>query len=401
MVGPPSDFQVLSPAFYPLSSDLWTSAFCFPASGNREIMDDRHFMNMALDLAAKGEGFTSPNPMVGAVVVKDGQVVGRGYHQVAGGPHAEVNALDAAGDLAKGATLYVTLEPCNHTGRTPPCTRKILELGVKRVVAAMQDPNKKVTGGGLEFLAQNGVQVSTGVCEAQADKLNEAFTKYVSSGRPFVTAKCAATLDGRIATRTGDSRWVTGETARRFVHQLRHRVDAIMVGINTIRNDDPSLTTRLPDQQGCDPVRIILDTHLSISPDARVLRQVSTVPTILVAGPAAEGNKKRALEKTGARVVEVSLKNDLIDMNALMERLGTMELTSLLIEGGSRVLASAFNSAIVDKVCFFYAPKILGGDDGVPICRGPGVELMSQCIAINDIAVHRLGDDVLIEGYVE
>jgi diaminohydroxyphosphoribosylaminopyrimidine deaminase/5-amino-6-(5-phosphoribosylamino)uracil reductase len=364
-------------------------------------MDDRDFMNMALDLAAKGEGFTSPNPMVGAVVVKDGQVVGRGYHQVAGGPHAEVNALDAAGDLAKGATLYVTLEPCNHTGRTPPCTRKILELGVKRVVAAMQDPNKKVTGGGLEFLAQNGVQVSTGVCEAQADKLNEAFTKYVSSGRPFVTAKCAATLDGRIATRTGDSRWVTGETARRFVHQLRHRVDAIMVGINTIRNDDPSLTTRLPDLQGCDPVRIILDTHLSISPDARVLRQVSTAPTILVAGSAAEGEKKRALEKTGARVVEVTLKNNLIDMNALMERLGTMELTSLLIEGGSRVLASAFNSAIVDKVCFFYAPKILGGDDGVPICRGPGVELMSQCIALNDIDVHRLGDDVLIEGYVE
>jgi len=173
-----------------------------------------------------------------------------------------------------------------------------------------------------------------------------------------------------------------------------------MVGINTIRNDDPSLTTRLPDQQGCDPVRIILDTHLSISPDARVLRQVSTAATILVAGSAAEGEKKRALEKTGARVVEVALKNNLIDMNALMERLGTMELTSLLIEGGSRVLASAFNSAIVDKVCFFYAPKILGGDDGVPICRGPGVELMSQCIAINDIAVHRLGDDVLIEGYV-
>jgi diaminohydroxyphosphoribosylaminopyrimidine deaminase/5-amino-6-(5-phosphoribosylamino)uracil reductase len=364
-------------------------------------MDDRHFMDMALELAAKGEGFTSPNPMVGAVVVKDGQVVGRGYHKIAGGSHAEVNALDAAGDLAKGATLYVTLEPCNHTGRTPPCTRKILELGVTRVVAAMEDPNKKVTGGGAEFLEQNGVQVTTGVCEAQANKLNEAFTKYVSTGRPFVMAKCAATLDGRIATRTGDARWVTGETARRFVHQLRHRVDAILVGINTVRNDDPSLTTRLPGLQGCDPVRIILDTHLSISPDARVLRQSSAAPTILVAGSAVEGNKKRTLEKTGARVIEVSLKNDLIDMNALMEQLGAMELTSLLVEGGSRVLASAFNNAVVDKVFFFYAPKILGGDDGVPICRGPGAELMSECIAINDIAVHRLGDDVLIEGYVK
>jgi diaminohydroxyphosphoribosylaminopyrimidine deaminase/5-amino-6-(5-phosphoribosylamino)uracil reductase len=364
-------------------------------------MDDRHFMNMALDLAAKGEGFTSPNPMVGAVVVKDGRVVGRGYHKIAGGPHAEVNALDAAGDFAKGATLYVTLEPCNHTGRTPPCTCKILELGVGRVVAAMKDPNKKVTGGGVEFLEQNGVQVTTGVCEAQAKKLNETFIKYVRSGRPFVMAKCAATLDGRIATRTGDSRWVTGEAARRFVHQLRHKVDAILVGINTIRNDNPSLTTRLAGLQSSDPARIILDTHLSISPYTRVLQQTSAAPTILVAGPAAVEDKKRALEKTGAQVIQVSLKNNLIDMNALMKQLGTMELTSLLIEGGSRVLASAFNFAVVDKVFFFYAPKILGGDDGVPICSGPGVELMSECIAINDIAVHRFEDDVLIEGYVE
>jgi diaminohydroxyphosphoribosylaminopyrimidine deaminase/5-amino-6-(5-phosphoribosylamino)uracil reductase len=364
-------------------------------------MDDLHFMKMALNLAAKGEGFTSPNPMVGAVVVKNGQVVGSGYHKTAGGSHAEVNALDAAGDLAKGAVLYVTLEPCNHTGRTPPCTRKILEMGIGRVVAAMKDPNKKVTGGGSEFLEQNGVKVTIGVCEAQAKKLNEAFIKYVRTGRPFAMAKCAATLDGRIATRTGDSRWVTGETARRFVHQLRQRVDAIMVGINTIRNDDPSLTTRLPGLQSSDPVRIILDTHLSISLDARVLRQASTAATILVAAPAAARNKKRALEKIGAKVIEIPLTNDLIDMNALMEQLGALELTSLLIEGGSRVLASAFSAGVVDKVFFFYAPKILGGDDGVPICSGPGAELMSECIAINDIAVRRLGDDVLIEGYIE
>lgn len=364
-------------------------------------MDDRHFMKMALDLAAQGEGLTSPNPMVGAVVVKNGQVVGSGYHKIAGGPHAEVNALDAAGSLAKGATLYVTLEPCNHTGRTPPCTHKILEFGIERVVAAMKDPNKKVAGGGAEFLEQNSVPVFTGVCEDQAKKLNEAYIKYVCTGLPFVIAKCAATLDGRIATRTGDSRWVTGETARRFVHQLRHRVDAIMVGINTVRNDDPSLTTRLPGSQGSDPVRIILDTHLSISTNARVLRQTSAVPTILVAGPAAPGNKKKTLENIGAQVCQVSLKNELIDLNALMEQLGTMELTSLLIEGGSRVLASAFSFAVVDKVFFFYAPKILGGDDGVPICSGPGVEMMSDCIAVRDIAVQRLGDDVLVEGYVD
>ena len=320
-------------------------------------MDDRHFMNMALDLAAKGQGFTSPNPMVGAVVVKDEQVVGRGYHKVAGGPHAEVNALEAAGEFAKGATLYVTLEPCNHTGRTPPCTRKILELGVARVVAAMKDPNPKVAGNGAEFLKQNGLQVTTGVCEAQAQKLNEAFIKYIRTGRPFVMAKCAATLDGRIATRTGDSRWVTGESARRYVHQLRHRTDAIMVGINTIRIDDPSLTTRLPGARSSDPARVILDTHLTISPDARVLQQVSAAPTILVTGIHVAGIKKKAFEKAGARVLEVELKNDLIDMNALMEQLGAMELTSLLIEGGSRVLGSAFNHAVVDKVFFFMHPR--------------------------------------------
>ena len=364
-------------------------------------MNDSHFMNMALDLAVKGEGSASPNPMVGAVVVKDGLVVGSGYHKIAGGPHAEVNALDAAGSLAKGATLYVTLEPCNHTGRTPPCTRKILDSGVGRVVAAMKDPNKNVAGQGAEFLEQNGVPVTTGVCEAQAKKLNEAFIKYVSTGRPFVIAKCAATLDGRIATRTGDSRWVTGESARQFVHQLRHKTDAIMVGINTIRHDDPSLTTRLPGLEGSDPVRIILDTHLSISRDARVLRQTSAVPTILVTGPTAPADKKKALENIGAQVCEVSLKNELIDMNPLMEQLGAMELTSLLIEGGSRVLASAFNRAVVDKVLFFYAPKILGGDDGIPICSGKGAAQMNKCIMINDISVHRLGDDVLIEGYVD
>lgn len=364
------------------------------------MKDDRHFMTMALDLAAMGEGFTSPNPMVGAVVVKDGQVVGRGHHKIAGGPHAEVYALDSAGEQAEGATLYVTLEPCNHTGRTPPCTRKIVEMGIKRVVAAMNDPNEKVAGGGAEFLEQRGISVSIGVCEEQARRLNEAFIKYIRSGRPFVITKCAATLDGRIATRTGDSRWVTGEKARQFVHRLRHRVDAIMVGINTIRADNPSLTTRLADSAGSDPVRIILDTHLSISPDARVLRLASDSETILAAGPAAAVAKKKVLEETGARVIEVPLINGLIDMGALLEKLGAIEITSLLIEGGSRVMASAFKAAVVDKVFFFYAPKILGGDDGIPICSGPGVELMKQCTAINDISVSQIGDDVLVEGYV-
>ena len=364
-------------------------------------MDDQKFMQMALDLAIKGEGFTSPNPMVGAVVVKNGKLVGGGYHEVVGGAHAEVNAIDAAGKLASGATLYVTLEPCNHTGRTPPCTQKILDAGISRVVVAMPDPNENVAGGGLKYLAQHGLQVTTGVCEEQARKQNEAFIKYITTGRPFVTAKCAATLDGRIATRTGDSKWVTGEASRRYVHRLRHAVDAIMVGINTVRKDDPSLTTRLDDGKGKDPVRIILDTHLSIAPSARVLQQASDAETILVAGKGLADSKKTVFEKAGIRVIEAPLTHNQIDMAALMGPLGAMENSSLLIEGGSQVMASAFRAGIIDKVQFFYAPKILGGDDGIPICSGPGAELMRESIALEDITVQRFDDDVLIEGYVE
>ena len=333
-------------------------------------------------------------------MVKESQVVGSGYHRKVGKPHAEVHAIDAAGERAKDATLYVTLEPCNHTGRTPPCTRKIIEAGIKRVVIAMLDPNREVVGGGAEFLNQQGIQVTTGIRHKQARKLNEAFVKYVRTGRPFVIAKCAATLDGRIATRTGDSRWVTGEKARRFVHRLRHAVDGIMVGINTIRADNPSLTSRLPDGRGQDPVRVILDTHLSISPEAKLLRQSSTADTILVVGEALAQDKKTALEKEGVRVIQSALQNGLIDLRALMDQLGAMEISSLLIEGGSRVLASAFGAGIVNKVFFFFGPKILGGDDGVPICSGPGAKLMSQSIAVGDINVQRFDDDVMIEGYI-
>ena len=202
-------------------------------------------MQMALDLAKKGEGFTSPNPMVGAVIVKDRKVVGKGYHKAAGEAHAEVNAINDAGALAKNATLYVTLEPCNHTGRTPPCTEKVVASGIRRVVAAMNDPNPGVKGGGLDYLKSRGISITVGVCEKQAKRLNEVFIKYALTKRPFTIVKCAATLDGRIATKTGDSRWVTGEESRQFVHQLRHAVDAIMVGINTVEKDNPSLTTRL------------------------------------------------------------------------------------------------------------------------------------------------------------
>jgi diaminohydroxyphosphoribosylaminopyrimidine deaminase/5-amino-6-(5-phosphoribosylamino)uracil reductase len=264
----------------------------------------------------------------------------------------------------------------------------------------MPDPNTDVTGGGADFLKTHGIEVAIGVCEDRAQKLNEIFIKYSRTKRPFVFVKCAATLDGRIATRTGDSKWITNEKSRRFVHRLRSAVDAIMVGINTVRRDDPRLTTRLQDRPGKDPVRIILDTHLTISPDARVLRQKSNAETILVTGSTVSGDKKSALERAGAHVIDLPLKEGRIDLTHLMKQLGSMQITSLLIEGGSQVIASAFRAGIVDKAYFFYAPKILGGDDGVPICKGPGPDLMRRAIPLKDIRVQLFDNDVLIEGYV-
>jgi diaminohydroxyphosphoribosylaminopyrimidine deaminase/5-amino-6-(5-phosphoribosylamino)uracil reductase len=362
-------------------------------------------MQMALDLAKKGEGFTSPNPMVGAVIVKDGEVVGRGYHKAPGEAHAEVDAIDNAGSLAQDATLYVTLEPCNHTGRTPPCTEKIIGAGIRHVVAAMEDPNPDVKGGGLEYLKNRGIKTTVGICEDHAKRLNEFFIKYARIKRPFTIIKCAATLDGRIATKSGDSRWVTGEAAREFVHCLRHAVDAIMVGINTVEKDNPSLTTRLAnrpkDFKSLDPTRIILDTHLRISEKAKLLRLHSDSDTILVTGPLVSSDKKARIEKTGARIIESPLKDGMIDIDRLMDRLGSLGITSLLIEGGSRVVASALSAGIVEKVIFFFAPKILGGDDGIPICKGPGADVMDRCIQVKDINVRRFGDDIMIQGYID
>ena len=364
-------------------------------------MDDKAFMEMALDLAEKGRGFTSPNPMVGAVVVKDGIVVGSGYHEAVGKAHAEVNAIKDAGNLAKEATLFVTLEPCNHHGRTPPCTDKIKDAGISRVVVAMKDPNPDVKGSGIDYFKKRGIDISSGLYEDIAKRLNEAYIKYVQTKRPFVIIKCAATLDGRIATRTGDSKWVSGKESRAFVHRLRHAVDAIMVGIDTVKKDNPRLTTRLDGMKGSDPIRIILDTHLSISEDAKILHIDSDSDTIIATGESASKDQKAAIEKKGVWILQSSFKDGLIDLDILIESLGDLGITSLLIEGGSRVIASSLAARIVDKVIFFYAPRILGGDDGVPICAGTGPELMSESIPLKDISVRQFGDDVMIEGYID
>ena len=363
-------------------------------------MNDQDHMNEALDLAGKGRGFTSPNPMVGAVVVKDGIVVGRGYHQAVGEAHAEVNALDDAGDAARDACLYVTLEPCNHIGRTPPCTEKIVSSRVARVVIAMADPNPTVKGNGAAYLRQQGVEVTMGVCEDQALRLNESYIKYVRTNRPFVIMKCAATLDGRIATSTGDSKWISGEQSRRYAHELRHSVDAILVGSGTIKKDDPSLTTRLDGIEGRDPLRIILDSRLSISEKAKVLRLDSDSDTLLFTSKGVPEDRRNRIENLGARVLYSALKDDQIDVEPLMAQLGEMGITSLLIEGGSHVFSSFLSAGIVDKIILFYGPKILGGDDGVPIFRGKGPTLMSGSLPVKDIQFQRFDNDIMIEGYL-
>lgn len=371
---------------------------------------DECYMKEALSLAEKGRGHTSPNPLVGAVIVKNGTIVGRGYHQVAGGPHAEVNAIADAGGKAFGATMYVTLEPCNHFGRTPPCTRAICEAGISRVVVAMADPNPAVAGGGSRFLQKRGVKVQTGVSESEARKMNAFYIKYIQTGLPYVILKCAATLDGRIATESGDSRWITGAAARDHVHRLRHAVDGILVGVDTVRADDPQLTCRLK-EGGKDPLRIILDTRLRIPESAGIVGEEQASGTILVTGPltasrpeadpgACPGSerKKRFIAR-GVQVIETACRDNRIEPRPLLEKLGKMGITSILAEGGSRVSGSLLKAGVVDRVCFFYAPKILAGD-GIPVCRGPGPEKMADCLSVSNIEIKRFGDDILIEGDV-
>lgn len=365
-------------------------------------MTDRDFMHKALSLAAKAAGWTSPNPCVGAVVVKDGKIVGQGFHRAAGLAHAEVAAIDDAGGRARNATLYVTLEPCNHFGKTPPCTHKILHAGIKKVVVGCRDPNPGVCGGGITYLEENGIEVVSGVLEKECRRLIEAFIWYVQNNRrPFVILKCASTLDGQIATSTGDSKWITNETSRAHVHRLRHEVDAILIGSGTLHADDPSLTSRIPGVETKDPARIILDSCLGIKEDATVLTQKSSAKTILVTAPGASPGKKARLENVGVTIMEVSVKDQRLDLNELMIKLGQMSILSLLIEGGSHVAGSALRAGIVNKVMFFFAPKFLGASDGLPLFNGKGPALIKDAFELKDMEVTLFDTDLLVQGYLK
>ncbi len=367
-----------------------------------QTLKDRHekFMKAALGFARKGLGKTSPNPAVGAVIARRGQVVAAGFHRKAGGAHAEVEALNQLrGKARRGDTLYVTLEPCNHFGRTPPCTQAILEKGIRKLVVGMRDPNPHVTGGGCDYLSGQGVEVVTGVLEEECRRLNEWFVTYVTKGRPFVIAKTALTLDGWTATSTGHSRWVTNEQSREWVHRLRHQVDGILVGVGTVMADDPLLNTRLKKGRGKDPVRIIVDTHLRIPVNARVLAHPHGSETLIAVSEDVPPRHLERLKTKGISFLVCPKKEGRIDLIALMDMLGKRSITSVLLEGGATLMGAMIREKLVDKFCIFKAPKILGGSDGRPMALGQGPSKMDQSIPLKDIRIKRFGDDLLITGY--
>jgi diaminohydroxyphosphoribosylaminopyrimidine deaminase/5-amino-6-(5-phosphoribosylamino)uracil reductase len=354
------------------------------------------FMRIALEEAAKGLGRTSPNPVVGAVLVKGGRIIARGYHKKAGTAHAEVVALEAAGVRAKGADLYTTLEPCDHYGRTPPCSLAIREAGVRRVICASADPNPKVSGKGVARLRRAGVQVLTGVLTEEADKLNRPFFKAIRTGMPWVTLKAAATLDGKLATATGDSRWVTGEASRGWVHRLRDSVDVILVGANTVRKDDPKLTTRLPGGGGKDPLRVVVDSRLRLSPGYTVFTQKSAARTVVATLEDPEGRKARRFLAQGVEVWHVRQKAGRVDLKALLKRLCKAGHNHVLVEGGAELYASFLREHLADALALFLAPKLIG-TSGLSWAGDLGVKEMTQALKVKDLSFERFGDDVLLQ----
>jgi diaminohydroxyphosphoribosylaminopyrimidine deaminase / 5-amino-6-(5-phosphoribosylamino)uracil reductase len=361
--------------------------------GNR----DDEYMREALDLARRGAGTTSPNPMVGAVVVSGNRVVGRGFHVRPGTPHAETLAIDQAGDAARGATLYVTLEPCAHWGRMPPCTDAIIRAGIGRVVAAMQDPDPRVRGRGLRRLAEAGVETSVGTAGEGARRLNEAYVKHRTTGLPFVTAKWAMSLDGRIATRAGESRWISGAASRAFVHEVRAASDAILVGIGTVLRDDPQLTARGVSPGSRQPARIVLDSTLRIPPDARVLNR-DRVPVLVATTSRARPDARRALEARGVEVIVADGPGGRVDIGLVCNELGRRGMMSLLVEGGGVVHGAFVDARAVDRFLIFMAPLIVGGPAPSPV-GGLGVERITDAWRLVDATVRWLDGDLLIEGY--
>jgi diaminohydroxyphosphoribosylaminopyrimidine deaminase/5-amino-6-(5-phosphoribosylamino)uracil reductase len=359
-----------------------------------EAQGDLHYMRAALTLAARGLGQVAPNPAVGCLIVKDGRVVGRGWTQPGGRPHAETEALKQAGAAARGATVYVTLEPCAHHGRTPPCAEALVEAGVARVVAALEDPDTRVAGRGLEILRKAGIAVEAGVARTQAERLNAGFLKRILKGRPLVVLKLATSLDGRIATQSGDSRWITGPLARRRAHLLRSRADAILVGSGTAVTDNPRLDVRLPGLEGRQPLRVVVDGRLRLPLTHDLVARAAEVPTLLVTHDGNPAARLHAYEDAGVEVVQVATDPDAghVSLEATLDLLGARGVTRLLVEGGGHLAASLLRGGLVDRLAWFQAPVVIGGD-GVPAVSGFGVGRLEEAPRFLQAAMAQLGRD--------
>ncbi|MCF6093480.1 bifunctional diaminohydroxyphosphoribosylaminopyrimidine deaminase/5-amino-6-(5-phosphoribosylamino)uracil reductase RibD [Microaerobacter geothermalis] len=359
-------------------------------------MNHETYMSLALKLAEAGKGQTSPNPLVGAVVVSNGEIAGMGAHLKAGTPHAEVHAIQMAGEKAFGSTLYVTLEPCNHTGRTPPCTEKIIQSGIRKVVIGAKDPNPLVSGKGIARLKERGIEVVCGILEDRCNQLNEVFNHYIVHKRPFVILKGAVTLDGKIASYSGNSRWITGKEARMDVHSLRNEVDAILVGVGTIIHDNPKLTTRLP-EGGKNPIRIILDSTLRIPLESHVVTD-HEADTWIFTSVKSPIEKREQLEEKGVKLY-LTGNGEKINIHHALEVMGSQGITSLLVEGGSEINGSFLEEKLINKLVLYIAPKIIGGANARPFIGGAGFSLMSEAVPIERIQIDEFAGDIRIMGY--
>lgn len=354
-------------------------------------------MQLAIELARKGEGKVNPNPMVGAVIVRDGIVIGEGYHEKYGEGHAEVNAFKSLKEDPSEATMYVTLEPCSHYGKTPPCVDKIVENNIKRVVIGMIDPNPLVAGKGVDKLKKAGIEVKVGILEDECKKLNEVFIKYILSKKPFVVLKAAMSLDGKIATRTGESKWISSKKSRLQVNNLRNKLSGIMVGVNTVIKDDPELTCRI--QNGSNPIRIIVDSILRIPMNSKVL-QNNDNKTIIATTKRANMKNMQELLKKNIKVLIIEEKNGQVNLNALIKKLGELNIDSILLEGGGTLNYSALEENIVDKVMIYISPKIIGGEFSKTPVGGIGIDKLNDAFKLKDITANIVDEDILVEGYI-
>ncbi|NQS89656.1 bifunctional diaminohydroxyphosphoribosylaminopyrimidine deaminase/5-amino-6-(5-phosphoribosylamino)uracil reductase RibD [Patescibacteria group bacterium] len=353
------------------------------------------WMKLALSLAKKGEWKVSPNPMVGAVLVKNGKLVAKGYHRYFGGPHAEIEVLKRAKDKAKGATLYVTLEPCSHYGKTPPCTLTIIKAGISKVITASLDPNPLNSGRGIKILKENGIKTEVGICQEKAKKINETFFKFIREKIPFVTVKAGISLDGKIATFRGESKWITGEKSRKVAHNLRNKFDAILVGINTVIKDDPELLP--PSRRKF--LRVILDSKLRVPLSSKVLKDQEKTSTLIFTTPKANPEKLKILKSEGIKIRVVEGKEKIL-LKKVLSYLAELGIMSLLVEGGGEVIGSFFEENLVDKIYLFISPRIIGGKNSLSWVEGEGVDSLAQSPKLKINSLKKIDEDILLEGYV-